>query len=95
MLKFTAFDVLPPGAGFVTVTTAVPGDAMTVEGMATLNCAALTNVVASAVPPKLTIEAATKFVPLIVSVKVPPPATALFGEIAVIVGIGLDPLGWG
>jgi hypothetical protein len=37
-------------------------------------------------------EAATKFVPLIVSVKAAPPATVLFGEIVVIVGVGLDPL---
>jgi hypothetical protein len=35
----------------------------------------------------LTIEAATKFVPLIVSVKAAPPAAALFGEIVVIVGV--------
>jgi len=45
--------------------------------------------VVGAAPPKLTIEAATKFVPVIVSVKAVPPATALFGEIAVIVGVGL------
>jgi hypothetical protein len=37
----------------------------------------------------LTIEPATKFVPLIVSVKAAPPATALFGEIVVIVGLGV------
>jgi hypothetical protein len=40
----------------------------------------------------LTIEAATKFVPLIASVKAALPATVLFGEIVVIVGVGLDPL---
>jgi uncharacterized protein (DUF2236 family) len=57
--------------------------------MAAANCVALTNVVVHAVPPKFTIEAATKFVPLIVSVKAAPPATALFGEIVVIVGVGL------
>jgi hypothetical protein len=43
-------------------------------------------------PPKLTTEAAMKFVPLIVSVKAALPATVLFGEIVVIVGAGLDPL---
>jgi len=47
----------------------------------------LTKVVAGADPPKLTVEAATKFVPLIVSVKAAPPATVLFGEIVVIVGV--------
>jgi hypothetical protein len=34
-----------------------------------------------------TIEVATKFVPVIVSVKAAPPATVVFGEIVVIVGI--------
>jgi hypothetical protein len=52
----------------------------------------LTNVVAGVDPPKLTTEAATKFVPLIVSVKAAPPAAVLFGEIAVMVGLELDPL---
>jgi hypothetical protein len=45
----------------------------------------LTNVVLA--PTKLTIEDATKFVPLIVSVKAAPPATAVFGEMEVIVGV--------
>jgi hypothetical protein len=45
-----------------------------------------TNVVAGADPPKLTIEAAMKFVPLIVSVNAAPPAADVFGEIEVIVG---------
>ncbi len=57
-------------------------------GMIALNCVALTTLAASAAPPKLIIEDATKFVPLIVSVKSAPPATALFGEIAVIDGAG-------
>jgi hypothetical protein len=57
-------------------------------GMAAVNCVELTNVAVGAAPPKLTIEDATKFVPLIVSVKAAPPATALFGEIVVIVGVG-------
>lgn len=43
------------------------------------------------VPPKATTEAATKFVPVIASVKAEPPAAALFGEVVAIVGIGLDP----
>ena len=49
----------------------------------------VTNVPLRVVPPKLTNEAATKFVPLIVSVKATLPAKALFGEIVVIVGLGL------
>ena len=82
MVKFIALEVPPPGAGLVTVTASVPVEAMLEAGMAAVNCVELTNVVAGADPPKLTIEAATKFVPLIVSVKAAPPATALFGEIA-------------
>jgi hypothetical protein len=54
-----------------------------------------TNVVTGADPAKLTIEDATKFVPLIVSVKAAPPARLLFGKIVVIVGVGLDSLGGG
>ena len=86
MVKLIALEVPPPGAGLVTVTAGVPVEAMLAAGMAAVNCVELTKVVAGADPPKLTIEAATKFVPLIVSVKAAPPATVLFGEIVVIVG---------
>jgi len=89
MVKYIALEV-PPPAGLVTVTAGAPVEAMLAAGMAAVNCVELTKVVAGADPPKLTIEAATKFVPLIVSVKAAPPATVLFGEIVVIVG--LDPL---
>jgi hypothetical protein len=94
-VKFIGLEVPPPGAGLVTVTTSVPVEAMLAAGMTAVNCAELMNMVAGADPPKLTIEAATKFVPLIVSVKAAPPATLLFGEIVVIVGEGLDPLDGG
>jgi len=89
MVKFAALEVPPPGGGFVTVTAAVPAEGIVEVGMATVNCVALTNVPPRVVPPKLTNEAATKFVPLIVSVKATLPANALFGEIVVIVGLGL------
>jgi hypothetical protein len=88
MVKFTGLEVPPPGAGLVTVTANVPVETMLEAGMAAVNCVELTNVVVGAAPPKLAIEATTKFVPLIVSVNAPPPATTLFGEIAVIVGVG-------
>jgi hypothetical protein len=87
MVKFTALDVPPPGRGFVTVTTAVPAEGMAEAGMATVKCVVLTNVVVGSVPLKLTIEPATKFVPLIVSVK-GISATAMVGEIVLIVGLG-------
>jgi hypothetical protein len=92
MVKLIALEVPPPGAGLVTVTAGVPVEAMLAAGMAAVNCVELTKMVAGTDPPKLTIEAATKFVPSIVSVKAAPPATILFGEIVVMVGVGLDPL---
>jgi hypothetical protein len=79
----------------VTVTASVPVEAMLEAGMAAVNSAELTNVVTGANPAKLIIEAATKFVPLIVSMKAAPPATPLFGEIVVTVGVGLDSLDGG
>jgi hypothetical protein len=91
-MKFTAFEVLPP-AGLVTVTATVPPEAIEAAGMAAVNCVALTNVVLGAAPPKLTTEAATKFVPVMVSVKAAPPARAVFGEIALTVGADLYPFG--
>ena len=94
-VKLIALEVPPPGAGLVTVTAGVPVEAMLAGGMATVNCVELTKVVASADPPKLTIEAATKLVPLTVSVRAAPPATILLGEIVVRVGVGLDPLDTG
>src|SRR5208283_1299535 len=92
MVKLIALEVPPPGAGLVTVTAGVPVEAMLAAGMAAVNCMELTKVVAGADPPKLTVEAATKFVPLIVRVKAAPPATVLSGEIVVMVGVELDPL---
>ena len=92
MLKFMALEA-PPGAGLVTITAGVPDEAMLAEGMAAVNCVELTNVVAGDEPPKLTIESATKLVPLIVSVKAAPPAAVLSGEIEVIFGVVLDPPG--
>jgi len=92
-VKLIALEVPPPGAGLVTVTASVPVEAMLAAGMAASNCVELRNVVASADPPKLTTEAATKFVPLMVSPKAVLPATVLFGEIVVMVGVGFDPLG--
>jgi hypothetical protein len=68
----------------------MPVEAMLEAGMAAVNCVELTNVVAGADPPKLTTEAATKFVPLIVSVKAGPPARPLFGEIVVIIGTKVE-----
>ncbi len=88
IIQFIVFDEPPPGAELVTRTCAVLSVAMAAASMEAVNCVELMNVVVRGVPPKDTNEVVTKFVPLIVSVKAAPPATALVGEIAVIVGTG-------
>jgi hypothetical protein len=87
VVKVTEFEVPPPGAGLITVTAGVPVEAMLAAGMAAVNCVELTKVVAGADPPKFTVEDATKFVPLIVSVKAAQPIAVLFGKMKVIVGV--------
>jgi hypothetical protein len=89
-----AFEIPPPGAGLVTVTAVSPAEAILEAGIAAVNCAEFTKVVATA-PPKLTVEDALKFVPLTVSMKAAPPAGALFGAMLMTVGVRLDWLGGG
>jgi hypothetical protein len=86
IVKFTELEVRTPGAGLLTVTAGMPVEAIAAAGMAAVNCVELTNVVVGAAPPKLTTEPATKFAPLIVSVKAAPPARAVVGEIVLIDG---------
>jgi hypothetical protein len=88
IVKFTAFDVPPPGAGLVTVTVGVPDEAIAATGIAPVNCVELANVVATAVPPKLTTEEDRKFVPLTVKVNAGLPARLPAGDIVTIVGGG-------
>ena len=74
----------------VTVTLAVPVDAIRLAGTAAVSLFALTNVVASAVVPHCTVAPETKFVPLIVRVKAAPPAVAELGlKLAIVGGGGL------
>ena len=82
-------DVPPPGAGFVTVTVAVPAVAISAAAIAAVNCVALTKVVVLAAPLNFTTEVETKPVPFRVRVKAAPPAVALVGEREVAVGAGL------
>ena len=82
-------DVPPPGAGFVTVTLAVPAVAMSAAVIAAVNCVALTNVVVLAAPLNFTTDVDTNPVPLTVRVKAAPPAVALVGDREVSVGAGL------
>jgi hypothetical protein len=62
--------------------------------MFAVNCVGLTNVGLLAAPSKLTIDTATKLLPLIVSVKDAPPAKAAPGEIVVIVGLAFGGAGF-
>jgi hypothetical protein len=89
MVKVCPEVVPPPGAAFVTVTETVLPFAMSEAGTAAVSEVALTNVVTSAVPFQFTVEPATKFVPVSVSVNVEPPAVADAGEMEVSVGDGL------
>ena len=84
----TAFDV-PLGAGFVTVTVAVPAVAISAAVIAAVSWVALTNVVVLAAPLNFTTDVDTKPVPFTVRVKAAPPAVALVGEREVSVGAGL------
>src|SRR5438477_23090 len=89
MLKVTALDVPPPGAGFTTVMDAVPALAIRAAGTVAVSCVALTYVVVSGLPFQFTVEPETKLVPFTVSVNCAPPAVAEVGLIEVIVGTGL------
>ena len=81
-------DVPPPGAGFVTVTVAVPAVAISAAVIAAVNCVALTNVVVLAAPLNFTTDVDSKPVPFTVRVKAASPAVALVGEREVAVGAG-------
>ena len=82
-------DMPPPGAGFVTVTVAVPAVAMSAAVIAAVNFVALTKVVVLVAPLNFTTDVETNAVPFTVRVKAAPPAVALVGEREVAVGEGL------
>lgn len=82
-------EVPPPGAGFVTVTDAVPAVAKSASGTTAVKDVALTNVVVSGVPFQFTTDVPTKFVPVIVSVDPAAPAVTDVCESDVRVGAGL------
>src|SRR6202171_587258 len=85
MTKVRAFEV-PPPEGFVTVTVAEPTAATSAAPIAAVSCAALTKGGGLAAPFHCTVEPATKFVPLTVSVNAPLPAAVLDGDIELSVG---------
>src|SRR5436190_190144 len=83
------FEVPPPGAGFTTVTDAVPAFATRAAVTVAVSCVAETNVVVKAVPFQRTDELATKLVPFTVIVNCEDPARHEFGLIELVVGTGL------
>lgn len=87
-MKTEAGDVPPPGAGFVTATSTLPAVATSLAGMAAEILVALTNVVNSALPLKLTTDFDWKFAPFTVRVKAAPPAMWVVPRLE-IVGAGL------
>src|SRR5262245_673689 len=89
MVKGSAVEVPPPGAGVNTVTWAVPTFATSAAEMAAVRRVAVTNVVGRSAPFQRTIEAAMKLLPSTPSVKAPVPAGARFGVSALSPGAGL------
>lgn len=81
--------VPPAGAGFTTVTDAVPPAAISVAVIAAVSCVALTYVVVRELPFHCTTDDGTNPVPVTDSVNVADPAAADDGEIPVIAGVGL------
>ena len=92
MVNVRAFEVPPPGAGFTTVTGAVPGVPMSLAGIAAVTWPAFTNVVVRATPFQRTSEVPTKLLPFTVSVNAAPPAAVLGGASDVSAGTGLGAL---
>jgi hypothetical protein len=88
IVNVCAPEVPPPGAGFDTVTDAVPAEAMSAAVICAVSCVLLPNVVARWLPFHCTTDELMKFVPVSVSVKAAPPAVALDGEIELSVGLG-------
>jgi hypothetical protein len=84
------FELPPPGAEFDTETESVPLVAISEAVTEAVNCVELTYVVARACPFQFTVETPdANPVPVTVKVNAAPPALALVGLKAVIVGAGL------
>src|SRR4029077_1407782 len=81
----------PPGPGLVTTTGNIPPVARSAAGILTVMTVPVlvTGTRAAGSEPKLTVAPVAKFVPLIVSRRIPLPALALAGTKDVTVGTGL------
>jgi len=87
-VKFTALDVPPPGAGFITETGKVPPVATSVLVRETVSWVLLTKVGVRLEPLKLTVEALVKPLPVTVRVVPKEPTRTLVGEIEDKLGAG-------
>src|SRR5580704_1521517 len=88
IVNVEAAEVPPPGAGFVTVTFAVPAVAMSLARIAAVSCVELPNVVARGLPFQFTLELLMKPLPATVRVNAAPPAAVDAGLKLEIVGAG-------
>jgi hypothetical protein len=89
ILRFTAFDVPPPGPGFATVTSEIPGLVRKAAGMTALNCVELPEkIVVIAEPLSCTMDCWANPVPFTVSEVSPLPAVTVEGVMEVIAGTG-------
>jgi hypothetical protein len=89
IVKVWALEVPPPGAGFTTVTEAVPAVAMSAAVIAAVTWVAETYVVVRLDPFQFTVEPETKPAPFTVSVNPASPAVVELGVRLVVVGTGL------
>src|SRR2546425_1184541 len=78
-LKLSAPERPPPGAGLKTVTSVVPGNAMSAAEIVAVSRESLTKTVVRPEPPQRTTEFTTKLFPVTVRVDCAPPAVALVG----------------
>ena len=89
IVKVSALDAPPPGAGLKTVISAIPIPATSVAGIRADNCEPLANVVVRALPFHRTMAPGTKFVPLTVNVNSALPAGIELGLRLTAKGAGL------
>ena len=90
MVKVEVFDEPPPGVGLETTIEAVPAVARSPTVIVALTCVELMKAVVRSEPFHLTTHPLTKLVPVTVKVRVPDPAFAETGFIAVRVGVVLQ-----
>ena len=88
IVKLTALDVPPAGAGLATMTLAAPAEAMSPAEIEAVTFVALLKMVVRSNPFHRIVAPETNLEPLTVKVKPESPATAEFGVIPVIAGTG-------